>query len=91
MTLIFSFWNTGFSLPYSEWGEGAKNPPPPYQFVPCNFYEVGISPQNFLVFSFKPFALLVQNVNFVPGVNAKFLNLNLDYPSKKAVFLVKSL
>ena len=80
-----------FLYPIQNEERGQKSPPPPYQFVPCNFYEVGISPQNFLVFSFKPFALLVQNVNFVPGVNAKFLNLNLDYPSKKAVFLVKSL
>ena len=40
-------------------GEGRGKKPPPYQFFPCNFYKVGISPQNFLTFSFNPFATLV--------------------------------
>ena len=38
-------------------GGGAKSSP--YQFFPYNFYKVGISPQNFLTFSFNPFATLV--------------------------------
>ena len=36
---------------------GAKRPS--RQFFPCNSTNVGISPQNFLTFSFHPFATLV--------------------------------
>ena len=63
----------------------------PYYFFPCNVYNVGFGPQNFLTFSFNPFATLVQNFKFVPSASPKLLNLNQDHPSKKAIFLVKSL
>ena len=36
---------------------GGKNAP--YQFFPCNFYRVGISPPNFLSFSFNPFTTVM--------------------------------
>ena len=33
----------------------------------------------------------MQNFKFVPSASPKLLNLNQDHPSKKAIFLVKSL
>ena len=58
---------------------------------------MGISPQNFLTFSFNP-----TGVKFVPSANPKLLNLNQDHHPQlppplpttnpqKAIFLVKSL
>ena len=38
-----------------------------------------------------PFATPVQNFKFLPSASPKLLNLNQDHPSKKAIFLVKSL
>ena len=52
---------------------------------------VGFGPQNFLSFSFNPFTTLVQNFKFVPSASPKLFNLNQEHPSKKAIFLVKSL
>ena len=69
---------------------GAKKAPPT-SFSPVTSTNVGIGPQNFRTFSFNPFATLVQNFKFVPSASPKLLNLNQDHPSKKAVFLVKSL
>ena len=63
----------------------------PYQFSRVTSTNEGISPQNFLTFSFNPFATLVQNFKFVPSASPKLLNLNQDHPSKKVIFLVKSL
>ena len=40
-----------------EWG--AKSPPPPTSFSPITFTNVGISPKNFLTFSFNPSDRLV--------------------------------
>ena len=70
-------------------GVGAKKPSLPV-FFPVTSTNVGISPKNFLTFSFNPFARLVY-IKFVPSASPKLLNLNEDHPSKKAVFLVKSL
>ena len=70
-------------------GVGQKGPPT--SFSPVTSPNVGISHQNFLTFSFNPFSILVQNVKFVPSASPKLLNLNQDHPSKKAIFLVKSL
>ena len=76
--------------PIQDGGWGAKN-------APCTSFPLvtstntGISPENFLNFSFNPFATLVQNFKFIPSVSPKLLNLNQDHPSKKVVFLVKSL
>ena len=63
----------------------------PYRFSPATSTNVGISSQNFLTFSFNPFATLVGNFKFMLSANSKLLNSNQDHPSKKAVFLVKSL
>ena len=48
-------------------------------------------PQNFLTFSFNPFATLVQNFQFLPIASPNLFNLNQDHHSEKAIFLVKSL
>ena len=71
-------------------GRGAQKGPPT-SFSPVTSTNVGFGPQNFLTFSFKPFATLVQNFKFVPSAIPKLLNFNEDHPSKKAIFLVKSL
>ena len=70
-------------------GEGQKGPPT--SFSPVTSANVRISTQNFLTFSFNPFDRLVYNFKFAPSASPKLLNLNQDHPSKKAVFLVKSL
>ena len=50
---------------------------------PVTFTNVGFGLQNFLTFSFNPFATLAQNFEFVPGASPKLLNLN---PLKKSDF-----
>ena len=71
--------------------EGGSQKGPPTSFSPVTFTNVGINLQNFLTFSFNPFDRLVQNFKFEPSVSPKLLNLNQNHPSKKTVFLVKSL
>ena len=71
-------------------GEGGKKAPPT-SFPPVTSTNVGFGSKNVLTFSFNPSATLVQNLKFVPSVSPKLLNLNQDHPSKKAIFLVKSL
>ena len=61
-------------------GGGGKKAPP------VTSTNLGFGPQNFLTFSFDPFATLVQNFKFVPGASPKLLNLNLDHLSKKSDF-----
>ena len=63
----------------------------PYQFFRVTFRNVGITPQNFLTFSFDPISTLVQNFKFIPSASRKLLNLKQHYPSEKVIFLVKSL
>ena len=71
--------------------EEAKRPPRT-SFSPVISTNVGAIPQNFVTLSFiNPFATLVQNFKFLPSASPKLLNLNQGHPSKKAVFLVKSL
>ena len=41
------------------WGGRAKSPLPPTSFSPVTSTNVGVRPQNFLIFSFKPFATLL--------------------------------
>ena len=60
-------------------------------FSPAISRNVGISPQNCVIFSFEPFAILLKDFNAVPSASPKLLNLNQDHPSKKGFFLVKSL
>ena len=71
-------------------GEAAARRPP-ISFSHVTSTNLGLGPKNFLTFSFNPFATLVQNFKFVPSASPKLLNLNQDQPSKKAIFLVKSL
>ena len=59
---------------------------PPTSFSSVTSTNVGFGPQNFLTFSFNPFATLVQNFKFVPSASPKLLNLNQDHPSKKRFF-----
>ena len=68
-------------------GGGTKRP----SFSPVTSTNVGIILQNFLAFSFNPFATLVENVKVVTCASPKLLNLNQEHPSKKVLFLVKSL
>ena len=42
---------------------------PPTSFSPATSTNVGISPQNFLTFSFNPFDRLVQSFYLVPVLN----------------------
>ena len=44
-----------------------------------------------LTFSFNPFAALVQKFKAIPTAYPKLLNLSQGHPSKKLVFLLKSL
>ena len=64
-------------------GVGRKDPPT--GFSPVTSTNVGFGPQNFLTFSLKLFATLVQKFKFVPSASPKLLNLNQDHPSKKAI------
>ena len=56
-----TFLKSVISLTLSEWEEeGQKAPlPSPTSFSPVTSTNVGIIPQNFLTFSFNPFATLV--------------------------------
>ena len=76
--------------PIQDEGGGGKKAPSPTIFSPVTSTNVGFGPQNFLTFSFNPFATLVQSFKFVPTASPKLLNLNQDHPSK-TIFLVKSL
>ena len=48
----------------------------PTSSSPVTSTNIGISPQNFLTFSFNPFAPLLQNFKAVPSASTKLLNLN---------------
>ena len=65
---------------------GANRPHPLPLFFFATSTNVGISPQNFLTFSFNPFTTLVWNFRTITSVSPKLLNLNLDHPSKKWFF-----
>ena len=70
---------------------GVAKKAPHTSFSPVTSTNVGFGTKNFLTFSFNHFATLVQNFKLVPSASLKLLNLNQDHPSKKAIFLVKSL
>ena len=70
---------------------GVRQKGPPTSLFPVTSTDVGFGPQNVLTFSFNPFATLAQNFELVPSARPNLLNLNQDHPSKKAIFLVKSL
>ena len=62
-------------------GGGQKTPT---SFSPVTRKNVGITPQNFLTFSFNPFATLVQNFKVIPSASPKLLEPRLAL--KKVVF-----
>ena len=49
------------------------------QFFPVTSTNVGISPKNFLTFSF--------NLSAIPSASSKFLNLNQEHFSKRNLYL----
>ena len=46
---------------------------------------------NFLTISYNSFAILAKSFKAIPSASPKLLNFNQDHPSKKVVFLVKTL
>ena len=73
----------------SEGGEKPKKHPT--NFSPVTSTNVGISPQNFLTFSYNPFATIMLNFKAITSASPELLNFNQDHPSKKVLSLVKSL
>ena len=71
--------------------DGGQKPPLPASFSPVTSTNVEVSSQNFLNFSYNPFATHTENFKAIPSASPKLLNFNQDHPSKKVVFLVKSL
>ena len=59
---------------------GAGQKGPSTSFSPVTSTNVGIIPQNFLIFGFNPFTTLVKNFKFEPSASHKLLNLNQDHP-----------
>ena len=68
-------------LTFSRWGGANRT-----IFFPVTFANVGISPLNFLTFSFNPFATLVRI-----KCQSQIIELEPRPPIKNADFLVKSL
>ena len=60
-------------------------------FSPVSSTKAEISPKNFLNFSFNLFKALVQNFKAIPSASLKLLNLKQEHPSKKFIFLGKSI
>ena len=71
--------------------DGGRQKGPPTSFSTITSTNVEFGPQNLLTFSFNLFATLVKNFKFLPSASPKLLNLNQDHPSRKAIFLNKSL
>ena len=71
---------------------GAKSPttppplPSPTSFSPVTSTNRVPNPQNFLAFSFNPFATMVKNCRVISSASPKLLNLNEDHPPKKWFF-----
>ena len=68
------------------WGEGGGQKGTPYHFYPCNFNKRSTYLQKLFEFQFQSFWHKV-----IPSSSPKLLNLNQDHPSKKVIFLIKSL
>ena len=65
-------------------GEGGQRLPT--SFFSVTSLNVGIITQNFLTFSFNPFASLVENFKAIPSASPKLLNLNQGHPLKNWFF-----
>ena len=50
--------------------------------MPVTSTNVGISPKNFLTFSFNPFATLMWHFIAIPSASPKLLNLDKEHPLK---------
>ena len=72
-------WICSFNPIQNKGGDGGKRTPTSFSTVTST--NVGISPQNFLNFSFHAFATLVLNFKFAPSASPKLLNLNQNHPS----------
>ena len=83
--------NETYRSPLTLFRMGLGQKGPPISFSPVTSTNVETSPQNFLTSSFNPFATLMENFKVARSASPKLLNLNRDHPSKKVVFLVKSL
>ena len=70
--------------PIKDEGRGRRAQLAPYHFFLSSVTStnVGISHQNFLIFSFNPFATLVQNFKFVSSVSSKIIELKPTLPLK---------
>ena len=64
----------GITLTLLRMGGGQM---PPSSFSPVTAANIGISPKNILIFSFKGFKA-------IPSASPKLLNLNQGHPSKKS-------
>ena len=72
--------------PIQDRGGRGEAKRPPTSYSPVTSTNVVISFQNFLTFSFNPFATLVSNFKAISSASPKLLNLNQDHPSKKCFF-----
>ena len=80
---------------YSEWRfnpiqDGRGGPKrPPASFCHITSTNVRFSPQNFLTFSFNPFAILAKNFKFVTSASPKWYHCKIEYKHKqiRKVFL----
>ena len=70
-----------YPVTYKRW----NYPPPPKKKNKKTLIETKKT------FSFNPFAALVQKFKAIPTAYPKLLNLSQGHPSKKLVFLLKSL
>ena len=76
-----------FLTPFRMRGEGVKaNMCPLTSFSRVISANVGISPQNFLTFSFNFFAILVSNIKLRPIASLKLLDENQHYTFEKWFF-----
>ena len=74
--ILLACWRNWSNINTIQDEGGAGKKAPRTSFSPVTSTNVGFGPQNFLTFSFNPFATLVQNFKFVPSASPKLLNLN---------------
>ena len=74
---------SGINLIQDEGCKKPTSPPLSTRFFAVTSTNIGIIPQNFLTFSFNPFAKVVLSFRAIPRASHKLLNLNQDHLSKK--------
>ena len=87
MCFFYTYVDRKSLYPVTSTNVGITNPPPPPPPSPPKKNKKTLT----LTFSFNPFAALVQKFKAIPTAYPKLLNLNQGHPSKKLVFLLKSL